>query len=137
MRIAQSLLCASLVWCLGVLVPARQLQAAAVGTDALVQHARGAEAHTARDRVLAIFDRADVVAEMERLGVDPLEARARIAALGDAELEQIAGRLDQLPAGESLGGAILLILVVAFVALVITDAIGVTDVFPWIRKPVR
>ena len=131
-RVMRSVLCTALVVLLGIAVPAAQSQAAPLSTDALSQIAAAGDA---RERVLAQLDREEVARGLESLGLDPEEARARLAALSDAELQQIAGRLDQIPAGEgSTLGTILLIIAVVFVGLVITDAMGLTDVFPWIRK---
>lgn len=123
----RSVLCTALIISLGLLVPAHQTMAAALGTEALAQLAIGS---SARARVLAVVDRADVANQLEGYGVDPAEARARIAALSDAELEQVAGRLDRLPAGADTAGAILLGLLIGFAALVLTDMLGWTDVFP-------
>jgi hypothetical protein len=53
-----------------------------------------------------------------------------VNALSDAEITRIAGRLDRLPAGADTAGAILLGLLIGFAALVITDMLGWTDVFP-------
>jgi hypothetical protein len=128
----RSVLCTALVVLLGIAVPAAQSQATPLSTDALAQLASAGDA---RERVLAQLDREEVARGLESLGIDPEEAHARLAALSDAELQQIAGRLDQLPAGQgSTLGTILLIIAVVFVGLVITDAMGLTDVFPWIRK---
>lgn len=132
-RVIRSVLCAALVVSLGVVVPAAQSQASPLSTDALAQIASASDA---RARVLAQFDREEVARGLEGYGIDPAEARARVAALSDAEIQQIAGRLDQIPAGEGNAvGLVILILAVVFIFLVITDATGLTDVFPWIRKP--
>ena len=126
-RSFQAALCAALIVSLGLLVPLRRVQAAALSTDALARMARD---ESARERVLALLEREDVTAQLARYGVGPDEARARIAALSDAEVQQIAGRIDQLPAGADTAGAILLGLLIGFAALVITDMLGWTDVFP-------
>ena len=42
----------------------------------------------------------------------------------------MANRLDRLPAG----GDLLTIALIAFVVLVILDAVGVTDIFPFIKS---
>ncbi|MFZ5653612.1 MAG: PA2779 family protein [Pseudomonadota bacterium] len=62
---------------------------------------------------------------LERQGVDPADARARVAALSDAELAMISERLDELPAG---AGALAVIGAV-FLVLVIFEIVGVTNVF--------
>ena len=77
--------------------------------------------------------------ELERLGVSPAEAQARVAALDDTELTSLATDLDGQPAGGDNAGdvavAFLVITGVVFIVLIITDATGVTDIFPWVKKP--
>lgn|SRR5262245_52259565 len=127
MRSFHTVLCTALIISLGLLVPLRRVQAAALSTDALARLARD---ESARERVLALLEREDVAGQLARWGVGQDEARARIAALSDAEVQQIASRIDQLPAGADTAGAILLGLLIGFAALVITDMLGWTDVFP-------
>lgn len=73
----------------------------------------------------AALSRADVQAQLTALGVDPEDARARVAALSPAELAQLNARLDELPAGSSVLGLIGAV----FVVLLILELVGVTDVF--------
>lgn len=101
-------------------------QAAVVGTDAALAAAQ-------RDRVATMLDRADVRAQLEAHGVRPAEVKARVAALTDEEVAQLARQLDRLPAGgEGIIGAILIV----FLVLLITDLLGLTRVFSFTR-PVR
>lgn len=81
-----------------------------------------------QQRVSAIqhqLAREDVRQQMMALGVDPVMAQERVAALTEAELQQLQQQLDQLPAGGSLVGVI----GVVFVVLLILELVGVTDVF--------
>jgi hypothetical protein len=55
-----------------------------------------------------------------------------VAALTDAEVARLNQRIAELPAGGDVLGVILLI----FIIFVITDAIGATDIFPFV-DPVR
>lgn len=87
-------------------------------------------ASTERDRVRSFLDRADVQAQMQHLGVDPDQARARVDALTDEEAAQLAGHIDQLPAGGSVIG----VLFAVFIILLITDILGLTKVFPFTRS---
>ena len=87
-----------------------------------------------RDRVTAFLARDDVREQMVALGVDPAEATERVASLSDAEVRQIAGRIDQLPAGQSAIGALLGAALFIFLVLLITDLLGLTDVFPFVRR---
>lgn len=112
---------------LGLQVPA---QAGMVGTDAiLVQEQSAAE----RARVLAALEREDVRQGMVALGVDPRSAQDRVLALTDEEVSQMAGRLDQLPAGGDALGVVVFI----FVLLLVTDILGYTNVFPFVKKTVN
>jgi hypothetical protein len=64
------------------------------------------------------------------LGVDPRLARERVDALTDAQIERIAGRVEQLPAG---GASVVGVLFAVFVILLVTDILGLTRVFPFTR----
>ena len=83
-----------------------------------------------RDRVRSFLDRSDVQAQLQRLGVEPGEAQARVDALTDDEAARIAGHLEQLPAGGSVIGVLFAI----FIILLITDKLGLTKVFPFTRS---
>jgi hypothetical protein len=86
-----------------------------------------------KERILGFLERSDVRAQLESLGVNPADARARVAALTDEEAAQLAGRLDQLPAGADAAGALIGAAVLIFIVLLITDILGVTKVFPFTR----
>ena len=62
---------------------------------------------------------------LEQQGVNPDDARARVAALSDAELAMVSEQVDALPAG---AGALAVIGVV-FLVLVILEIVGVINVF--------
>jgi hypothetical protein len=107
------------------------VQAAMVGTgDILQQHDRD----LAREKVVAFMDRQDVAKYLNAWGVDPVEAKARVAVMTDEEVSTIAGKIDQLPAGGDAVGFLVAVAVIVFVVLLITDIIGVTDVFTFIKK---
>jgi hypothetical protein len=99
------------------------------------EQAMTAEAVTSeRERVAAFLARDDVQTQMVALGVDPSEAARRVAGLSDAEVQQIAGHLDRLPAGQRAVGAVLGAALFIFLVLLITDLLGLTDVFPFVRR---
>lgn len=105
-------------------------QAAIVGTDIVVN---AQQAAADRDRVQTLLSRDDVKQQLLSAGVDPNQVAARIDALSDAEVQQLAAKMDQLPAGgDALGVAVFV-----FVLLLITDILGFTDIFPFVRKPAR
>ncbi len=86
-----------------------------------------------RDQVKDFLERAEVRAKMQALGVDPDAARARVGALSDDEVARLAEQMDQLPAG---GADVLGVVLVIFIILLITDILGVTKVFPFV-KPMK
>ena len=110
-------------------------QAALVGTEQ-VAAAQGVvsvddQAAQRRAHVLSFLDRADVAAGLQEQGLSVEQARERVAALTDAEVEQLAHTLDTAPAGAS---SVLGVLVFIFVLLLVTDILGLTKVFPFTRS---
>lgn len=91
------------------------------------QDALSAEAREAREtQVRETLARDDVRAAMEQLGVNPADADVRVASLSDAELMQLQGQLDRLPAG---GDSALVVIGIVFLVLLILELTGVTNVF--------
>jgi hypothetical protein len=86
-----------------------------------------------RDKVALFLQQEAVRDQMVALGVDPSEVDARIAALSDQEISQIAGHIDEMPAGQGVLGAIIVALLIVFIVLLITDLVGLTDVFPFVK----
>jgi hypothetical protein len=76
-------------------------------------------------KIDAVLARDDVRKELERLGVDPTDASARVASLTDQELELLATDLENLPAGGDLLGVI----GVVFLVLLVLELVGVIDIF--------
>lgn len=90
------------------------------------QDALSAEVRASKEtQVRGAFAREDVRQAMQRMGVDPGDAEGRIASLSDAELIQLQGQLDRLPAG----GDALVVVGVVFVVLLILELVGVINVF--------
>jgi hypothetical protein len=113
-----------------VSIPLGAARAALVTTDQILAEADGM---TDRERVLAFLGRAEVREQIVALGVDPAEAMARVAALSDAQVREIAGQLDQLPAGQSAIGVVVGAILIIFLVLLVTDLLGLTDVFPFVN----
>lgn len=82
-----------------------------------------------RERINEILARADVQDQLLKQGVDLDEVDARVAALSDAEAQQMAEQLEQLPAGAGVVG----VLFAVFIILLVTDILGLTDVYPFTR----
>lgn len=91
------------------------------------QDAMSAEVRAATETdVRSALAREDVRQTMLQLGVDPAQADGRVASLSDAELMQLQGQLDQLPAG---GESVLVVVGIVFVVLLILELTGVINIF--------
>jgi len=112
-----------LIVCMGGLSAPLPVRAGIVSTDTVVA---GAE----RERLAGMLERSEVQERLQALGVDPANAKARVAALSDAEATQLAAQLDELPAG----GDILWAAVLIFLVLLVTDMMGYTKIFPFTRS---
>src|SRR5216683_3418550 len=113
---------------LGMPIPAAQAEL--VATD----RAEGTpQAQLSRELLGSFFDRADVRAALERHGVSADDAKARVDALSDDEVEQVAARFDSLPAAGDALGSLLWFGFLVFVVLLITDILGFTKVFSFTR----
>jgi len=84
-----------------------------------------------KSSLVAMLDRDDVRQQLVERGVDPEYAKARIAALSDAQIEQLKDSIDTLPAGSGVVG----ILVAVLLVLIILDIVGVTNIFSFIHSP--
>ena len=111
-------------------VPIPPAQAELVATDR-VEATR--QAQLSRELLGSFFDRADVRAALERHGVSADDAKARVDALSDDEVEQVAARFDSLPAAGSGLETALVIGFLVFLTLLITDILGFTKVFSFTR----
>jgi len=77
------------------------------------------------DSIQLQLQRKEVRAQMQRFGVAPEAVEQRLAVMSDAELQSLAGRMEEAPAG----GDALAVIGVVFLVLLILEAVGVIDVF--------
>jgi hypothetical protein len=101
-------------------------QASIVSTD---ESMSVASADANRDKVTAFLAREDIRSALQAQGVSGDAATDRVKAMSDAEVSQLASRVDQAPAGGILG-----LIFTVFVVLLITDIFGLTKVFPFTRS---
>jgi hypothetical protein len=111
-----------------VVVPA---QAALVGTAEILSARDDA---LARQKVMHFLERQDVIRHLQAWGVGADEAQSRVEAMTPDEIRMLADKIDQMPAGGDVLGFIVGAAVVTFVVLIITDIMGVTDIFTFIKK---
>ena len=93
-------------------------------------------ASSAKERILGVLERQDVRAQLQSFGVNPADAKARVAALSDDEAAQLAASMDRLPAGGDGFGALVGAALLIFLVLLLTDILGFTHVFPF-TKPIK
>jgi hypothetical protein len=110
--------------------PYQSAWAAIIGTESIINVDRSL---SPRDYLNNLLAREDIQAALVSQGLDPKEAKARIASLSDAEVNDIVDKLDQLPAGGFIG-TILIIAFLVFLILLLTDIAGYTDIFPFVKK---
>ncbi len=91
-------------------------------------------ANPAKERIMGFFERSDVRQQLATLGVNPADAKARVAALTDDEAAQLAARVDSMPAGGDGLGALVGAAVLIFLVLLLTDILGFTHVFPFTKS---
>jgi hypothetical protein len=114
-----------IVLLMGTMLMTSVLQSAAyAGVISTEQYLSAVDRQQALAQVDAVLARQDVQRQLEQLGVDPAETAARVAALTDAELQQLAQDLENLPAG-----GLLAVIGVVFIVLLILELVGVTNIF--------
>lgn len=62
-------------------------------------------------------------------GVSAADSAMRVSLLSDAQVRQVRQQFDEMPAGAGVAG----IIVTAAIVILVTDLIGLTDVYPFIR----
>lgn len=93
-----------------MMLPFQSGQAAMIGTDQAVS---AVTVQADRNLVTNFLSRSETVNQFQALGLDPQAAKDRVAAMTDAEIGTLAGKINALPAGGD--GLVLLILVVFFI----------------------
>ena len=112
-------------------VPYQPALAAMIDTETALDAARAQEG---RQCLRAVLARKDVKNVLTAGGIDPEEAKARIDALSDGEVVRLAERIEQLHSGGDGLGAVLGAALIVFLVLLVTDILGYTDVFPWVKS---
>lgn len=77
-----------------------------------------------KDQMQQILASQSVQEQLVSMGVDPEQARLRIAALSNSEMQTLNDKMSELPKGGILGliGAV-------FVVLLVLEIVGVIDIF--------
>jgi hypothetical protein len=114
-----------------IAIPYQPLLAAMVPTEATIYQIK---AQDARDYLKTLISKNDIKKSLISQGIDPDEAKARVDSLSDSEVMEVADKIEQLPAGGGAIGAVIAASVIVFLVLLITDILGYTDVFPFVKS---
>jgi hypothetical protein len=112
-------------------VPYQSVLAAMIETEATLGIT--AAGQQARNQIKTILAREDAQTVLRAQGIDPLEAMARVDSLTDTEARRIADQIEELPAGGDFFVTFILVVGIIVIILAITDAMGYTNVFTFIR----
>ena len=113
-----------LIVCMGALSAPLPAVAGIVTTETAIA---GAE----RVRLASLLERDELRVQLQALGVDPADAKARVAALSDEEAARLVAEIDAAPAG---GSDVLVVALIVFLVLLFTDIMGYTKIFPFTRS---
>ena len=105
-------------------------RAGIIGTEAVINTLQGEKS---RSRITAFLDRQEVQEAFLQKGIDPSQAKNSVANLTDREISRLCNVLDQLPAGGDGIGTVVGAAVLIFIILLITDILGFTNVFPFVK----
>jgi len=114
-----------------IATPYQPLLAAMVPTEATIYKIK---IQDARDHLKTFISRDDIKNALISQGIDPDEAKARVDSLSDSEVIEVADKIEQLPAGGGAFGAVIAASVIVFLVLLLTDILGYTDVFPFVKS---
>ena len=114
-------------------LPVQTVQAAMVRTETVLMLST---ANNVRENLNQFLKREDVKAIMTAQGISPIEAKARVDSLSDAEIMQTMRIkwISFLPVASTFG-VIIGAAVIVFVVLLITDILGYTDIFTFVKHP--
>lgn len=107
------------------------VQAAMISTEQLAGSVVSVGGEQDRARIISTLSREDVQAALVARGIDPTQAKSRVAALTDEEASLMASQLDTAVAG---GDGIIGAIVLVFLVLLLTDILGFTKIFPFTRS---
>ena len=88
-------------------------RAGLIGAD----QAAGTTVPTERALVLSTLDRAEVAAQLQAAGIDPLDAKARVQSMSDREVHALAQDIQTAPAGGDMSawGWVAIIVIAALI----------------------
>ena len=104
-----------------LLVPA--VHAKMVGTETELARAERAQKE---EQIVAALSREKARETLANYGVKPEQIEQRLSRVTDAEIQRLAQKTENLPAGQDVLGFVLGVILI----VVLLDLLGATDVFP-------
>ena len=110
-RLFCRLLVALMIW-----TPYQFATAGMIGTEQVVT---ASSAQADRALVTSFLNRGDVAQQLQSLGLSSKAAQDRVASLTDQEVQQLAGKIQSLPAGADGADVAIGILVIAAIVVLV------------------
>jgi len=114
-------------------LPYQSALAALIGTEEMMGSQKAVEA---RAYITSMLAREDIQKAQSTDKQYFINAQARVGTLTDQEAIEFAGTMEQLPAGGVIS-YIVGLAVLVFLVLLVTDILGYTDIFPFVKKTVK
>jgi hypothetical protein len=108
---------------------------AAMVTTADMQNASNNEWN--RENLKILLAKPEVQKKLLEWGMTQEEVQETLDSLTDAEIADLANKINDLPAGGNGVGAVVGAVLIVFLVLLITDLLGYTNVFPFVKKTVQ
>jgi hypothetical protein len=113
-----------------IAAPYQPIFAAMITTDVAVESER---AEKSREYLKELIVRENIEKHLIDQGIDPVEVKSRIDSLADSEAIALADQIEELPAGGGALGIIVGAALIVFLVLLVTDILGYTDIFPFVK----
>jgi hypothetical protein len=105
--------------------------ASMIGTEQSLKE----DKHPLKREVLKnMLERKEIQEKLILYGVNSDNARVAVDSLTDDEILELAQKMDELPSGGNGVGALVGAALIVFLVLLITDILGYTDIFPFVKK---
>jgi len=86
-----------------------------------------------KQRIAGLLSQEQLKSQLQAMGVSPEDAMQRLNNMTDEEVQAFAAQLDQMPAGSG----VLELAVFVFLVLLVTDLMGYTEIFPFVKHTVH
>ena len=86
-----------------------------------------------KHRLVQLLSSENVRSQLVSMGVDPEDAKIRLDNMTDEEILAFSSGMNEMEAGSG----VLELAVFVFLVLLVTDLLGYTDIFPFVKKTVK